>query len=296
MFNFIKNALQKIYSGFTSRIALLFGRETIDETTLNELEKILIAADTGVATTRYILTELKQAHTQGKLAHGADLKLSLAALLTSILDRAGTAPLQQIFLFVGINGSGKTTCAGKLAYYYAQQGKRVLLVAADTFRAAASEQLQEWADVTNTTIIRGTANQDPASVVFAGCEKFVTERFDIMIIDTAGRLQTKTNLMHELAKIKRVIVKQLPDKPISTLLVIDGMLGQNSLEQAKVFKESTDVNGIILTKMDSTAKGGIVFAIAHTLAIPVAFITFGEKPDQLKSFDKASYVDNLLTK
>ena len=195
---------------------------------------------------------------------------------------------------VGINGSGKTTFAGKLAHKYAQESKKVLLVAADTFRAAAPEQLQEWSDTVGVDMVRGTQNQDPASVVCSGCEKFKTDQYDILIIDTAGRLHTKTNLMNELTKINRVITKQLPDKTVNTLLTIDSMLGQNSFEQAKLFHESTDLSGLVLTKMDGTGKGGIVFAITDELAIPIWYITFGEQLNQLKLFDKNEYVDNLL--
>ena len=227
---------------------------------------------------------------------GAQLKTALHSILLSILNKNDMPNYtnQQIFLLVGINGSGKTTSIGKLAHFYAQQGKKVLLVAADTFRAAAPEQLAQWAQQTHADILTGKEGQDPASLVFQGCEKFKKEGYDILIIDTAGRLQTKINLMHELAKIKRSLSKQLPDMPIATLLTIDGMLGQNSFEQAKLFKESTDVNGIILTKMDGTGKGGIVFAIAQELSIPVVFLTFGEQADQIKQFDAQEYVTELL--
>ena len=201
---------------------------------------------------------------------------------------------QRIFLFVGINGSGKTTSIGKLAHKYTKQGKKVLLVAADTFRAAAPEQLNQWALESGADILCGKEGQDPASLVFQGCEKFKNEQYDILIIDTAGRLQTRVNLMHELAKIKRSVQKQLSDRTVTTLLTIDAMLGQNSFEQAKLFKESTDVSGIILTKMDGTGKGGIVFAIAQELGIPVAYLTFGEQSDQIKTFDVQEYVTELL--
>jgi fused signal recognition particle receptor len=291
MFSFIKQKLHKIYTGFTSKLSSFFGRTTIDEATLRELELLLISADTGVATTRRIIDQLKKQAP----AHGTALRTVLEPILVSILRSAGsyedTAP---VYLLVGINGSGKTTSIGKLAHQLRAQGKRVLLVAADTFRVAAPEQLTSWAQSIGVDIVLGTNQQDPAAVVFAGCERFKKESYDALIIDTAGRLHTKVNLMHELAKIKRVITKQLPDAPISTLLTIDAMLGQNSFEQAKLFKECTAIEGIILTKMDGTGKGGIVFAIADQLHIPIAYITFGEQREQIKKFDAQSFVHELV--
>jgi fused signal recognition particle receptor len=272
-----------------------FSRTTIDEAALKELEILLISSDVGVATTRAIIAQLRNSIGTGVI-DGAQLKAHLHTILLNILTQYQAADLskQTVFLFVGINGSGKTTSIGKFARSYVQQGKKVLLVAADTFRAAAPEQLAQWALSTNADIICGKEGQDPASLVFQGCEKFKKEQYDILIIDTAGRLQTKVNLMHELAKIKRAVEKQLPNQSVATLLTIDAMLGQNSFEQAKLFKESTDVNGIILTKMDGTGKGGIVFAIAQELAIPIAFLTFGEQSDQIKQFNAQEYVTELL--
>jgi|SRR5579871_2736910 len=295
MFNFIKNKLQKIFSAVTSQLSSFFSKKTIDEAALKELEILLLSSDVGVPTTHFIIAQLKKDVDAG-LCDGLHIKKRMHTILIDILHSA-MAPnhqAQNIFLFVGINGSGKTTSIGKLAQMFTNQGKKVLLVAADTFRAAAPEQLKEWARVAGTDILIGKEGQDPASLVFQGCEKFKKEQYDILIIDTAGRLQTKTNLMHELAKIKRSIAKQLPGESIATLLTIDAMLGQNSFEQAKLFKESTDVTGIILTKMDGTGKGGIVFAIAQELAIPVVFMTFGEQADQIKLFDPQEYVTELL--
>jgi fused signal recognition particle receptor len=295
MFNFIKNKLQKIFSTVTSKLGSFFSRTTIDEAALKELEILLISSDVGVATTRSIIAALRKQIGTGVI-DGAQLKKYMHSILLDILTQLKSPDLstQQVFLFVGINGSGKTTSIGKLAHQYKQQGKKVLLVAADTFRAAAPEQLNQWALQVGADILIGKEGQDPASLVFQGCEKFKNEKYDILIIDTAGRLQTKINLMHELAKIKRCVQKQIPDQSVVTLLTIDAMLGQNSFEQAKLFKESTDVFGIILTKMDGTGKGGIVFAIAQELAIPVMFITFGEQSDQIKKFDAQEYVTELL--
>ena len=295
MLSFIKHTLKKIYSGVTSHIASLFGRDSIDQELLKELEIILLSADTGVGTTRSIIAQLKEKVAAGQITEGQTLKHALHQILLSILSKPVDTEINaNVFVLVGINGSGKTTFASKLAHRYAVQGKKVLLVAADTFRAAATEQLNQWATTTGAAIECGMENQDPASVVFKGCERFVKEAYDVLIIDTAGRLHTKSHLMNELAKIKRVIDKKLPNKKIHTLLTIDGMLGQNSFEQAKLFKSCTNVNGIVLTKMDGTGKGGIVFAIADELTLPIWYLTFGEHVDQLKKFDKNEYVTNLL--
>jgi fused signal recognition particle receptor len=295
MFQFIKQKLQKIYHNVTSQLMSLFAKKEIDRSTLKELERILIQADTGVATTRSIMSTLQKQFQDGTIQAGGDLKEALQTELSNLLEQLNyTAYDNPIYLLIGINGSGKTTCAGKLAYRFQQQGKRVLLVAADTFRAAAVDQLHAWADKIGVDIITGDEKSDPTSVVYKGCQRYREQDYDILIIDTAGRLQTKTNLMRELEKIGRVVHKQLPDQAISTLLVVDAMLGQNSLDQAKLFHESTQLNGIILTKMDGTGKGGIVFAIADALHVPVAYISYGEQVEQLKTFDKTEYVTNII--
>lgn len=295
MFSFIKSKLQRIFAAVTSKLGSFFSRKTIDAAALQELEVLLLSSDVGVATAKSITAQLKKDINAG-MHNGEELKSRMHAILLDILTKNHTPDMQQhdVFLFVGINGSGKTTSIGKFAQMFAKQGKKVLLVAADTFRAAAPEQLKEWANKSGADILIGKDGQDPASLVYQGCEKFKNEQYDILIIDTAGRLQTKTNLMQELAKIKRSVEKQLPDRAIATLLTIDAMLGQNSFEQAKLFKESTDVTGIILTKMDGTGKGGIVFAIAQELQIPVIFLTFGERSEHIKLFDAHEYVTELL--
>lgn len=296
MFGFLKASLHKIYSAVTSKLSGFFSRSTIDESTLTELEILLIEADTGVKTTRTIIEQLRAARMRGDVQAGSDLRAVLKTILCDILalPEPNAHADSRVHILVGVNGTGKTTFSGKLAKQYALQGKRVLLVAADTFRAAAPEQLAIWAQKTGADIELGAPGQDPASVVYAGCERFKKEAYDILIVDTAGRLHTKINLMNELAKIKRVITKQLPNESMSTLLTVDSMLGQNSFEQAKLFKECTDVNGIVLTKMDGTGKGGIVFAIANELRIPIAYIAFGEQPEQLKLFAATDYVEELL--
>jgi len=296
MFNFIKNTFKKIYIEFTQKASQLFQRKTIDEQALKELDQLLLCADTGVKTTKSLIDELKKSFKEGKLNDGATLKQELHNLLKKLLINVKTPDLSQanVFVLVGINGSGKTTLAGKLAYSLHQQNKKVLLVAADTFRAAAPEQLNIWAQRAAADIVIGKPNQDPASVVYTGCEQFKRGNYDALIIDTAGRLQTKINLMHELEKIIRIIKRQLPDQSIVQLLTIDAMLGQNSLEQARIFHEATKLDGIVLTKMDGTGKGGIVFSIAQELGLPVIYMAYGEQPDQLKVFNAQEYIEQLL--
>lgn len=294
MFNFLKNTLGSIYNQFTSKVRSLFSRTSIDTDTLNELEKILIEADTGIDTTRKLIKNLKEEITSGKISQGIELEQALSSQLKELLAQKPYEQNATIYLLVGINGSGKTTFASKLATQFYKQGKKVLFVAGDTFRAAATQQLDVWAKRIGIDIIIGKENQEPASVIFTGCEAFKTGKYDILIIDTAGRLQTKVNLMKELEKIRRIIDKQLPDQKIATLLTIDSMLGQNSLEQAKIFHESTQLDGIILTKMDGTGKGGIVFSINQLLHVPIAYISYGEQPDQMKPFNPNDYVDSLL--
>lgn len=291
MFNFLKKQLTKIYSSLSKAKELFTGR-SIDQNTLQELEQILIEADTGPKTARFIIEQLKKQFA-GKDASGIELKEQLEKLLISMLPEFNAAQ-KQIFLLVGINGSGKTTFSAKLADHFHKQGKKVILVAADTFRAAATEQLQEWASRINVQLIKGTPEQDPASVVFVGCQEFVKQHADILIIDTAGRLQTKTNLMNELAKIKKIVAKQCDEKKVATLLTIDSMLGQNSIEQARIFNDATHLDGIVLTKMDGSAKGGAIFAIAHEIKIPIAFISFGEQLENMKQFNATDFVQTLL--
>jgi fused signal recognition particle receptor len=294
MFGFLKKALSTIYEQITSKLQGLFAQKTIDSATLHELEKILISADTGIHTTRTLIESLQKEIKSGSLTKGSDLKIALADHLERLLITTPYIPDAHVFLLVGINGSGKTTFAGKLGSWFSKKGKRVLLVAADTFRAAATEQLMAWGKKEDIPVVAGKENQDPASVIYQGCQTFKEGNYDILIIDTAGRLQTKINLMKELEKIRSLLTKHLPDKKISTLLTIDSMLGQNSFDQARLFHESTSVNGIVLTKMDGTGKGGIVFSITHALKIPIAFISFGEKSDQIDIFDAKNYVKELL--
>lgn len=294
MFNFIKSKLQKIYSNVTQKLHSIFSQKSIDQSTITELEKLLIKADTGVTLTRQIINDLQEAYRAGQLQEGNDIKQLLEQKLVALLPEQSDCQSAQVFIMVGINGSGKTTFTGKLAHHFAQQNESCLLAAADTFRAAAPEQLTAWAQKSQATLITGKQNQDPASVTFDACEKFKQDNFDRLIIDTAGRLQTKENLMKELEKIKRIVAKQLPNHKICTLLTVDAMLGQNSLEQATIFHEVTKLDGIVLTKIDGTAKGGVVFGISSKLNVPIAFISYGEDISDMSAFNAADYVANLL--
>lgn len=294
MFSFIKQKLQSIFSHISSKLSVFWSKTVIDEATLKELELILLQADTGVITTRTLITELKKQVNNGAVVDGISLRIALEKQLIAVLQSAKPYADSTVYLLVGVNGCGKTTVASKLAHQAIVQGKRPLLIAADTFRAAATEQLETWAERTGCALEKGLQGQDPASVVFAGTQRFIKEAFDVLIIDTAGRLQTKSHLMAELSKIKRIITRTLPHTSICTLLTVDSMLGQNSFEQAKLFHESTDVSGIVLTKMDSTGKGGIIFSITQAFGIPIAYISFGEQPQDLKAFDATAFVQELL--
>src|SRR3990167_1804024 len=293
MFGFIKKTLSKVYTQVTSQLGGIFGKTTIYEKDLQELKEILLKADTGVKATQDIIAALTEQLESHEVTSGADLKDALAQQLEYILP-SRQFDTGDVYMLVGINGSGKTTFAAKLAHQLQQQGKKVLLVAADTFRAAAVQQLQEWGQRLNIEVVAGRENGDPAAVVYAGCEQFKSGDYDVLIIDTAGRLQTKINLMQELDKVKRVISKKLPEYKVNTLLTLDSMLGQNSFDQAKIFHEKIDIDGIVLTKMDCTGKGGILFAIASELKIPVYYISFGEAIEQLKLFDSHEYIQELL--
>lgn len=294
MFQFLKQAFSKITAAVTSPLAALFGKARLDEQDVAALRKILLSADTGVAQTNALIDAIEQQARAKGAVSGDQARQMLADILSHKLSAYQFPGLESVVLFVGINGSGKTTTVAKIAASLKKNNKKVLIAAADTFRAAAVEQLTAWARALDIPVVTGAANADPASVVYAACERMKVEGFDYLLIDTAGRLQTKVNLMKELEKIHRVMKKSLVDQPSTTLLTLDAMLGQNSFDQARLFAESTPISGIVLTKMDGTGKGGIVVAIADQLKIPVAYITAGESVDALEAFDTSSYINQLL--
>lgn len=285
--NFVKN-MDYVFRGFTN----------IDEDFYEELEEILIMGDMGVATTERILRDLKDKVKEQKIKEPADCKQLLVDSIREQMD-IGEAAYEfenrtSVVLVVGVNGVGKTTTIGKLAAKFRSQNKKVLLAAADTFRAAAGEQLKEWANRSQVDMIGGQEGSDPASVVYDAIAAAKARKTDILLIDTAGRLHNKKNLMAELHKINNIIDKEYPDAYRETLVVLDGTTGQNALAQAKEFSEVTDLNGIVLTKLDGTAKGGIAVAIQAELGIPVKYIGVGESMDDLEKFDSREFVEALF--
>lgn len=295
MFSFIKNQLKKIYEQVTAKVTTIFNRTNFDEAFLVELRTLLIAADVGVTTSEEIIKDLRGEIANMKSNDPSLVKKSFENLLINRLsDLKEADAIPEILLMVGVNGSGKTTFLAKLAHDRAKAGKKVLLVAGDTFRAAATQQLNHWGRAINAEVFIGKPEQDPAAVIFEACQRFVQGGFDHLFIDTAGRLQTKVNLMKELEKIRRVMQKVLVARPFVVWLGIDAMLGQNSLRQAEIFHEATKLDGVVLTKFDGTGKGGIVFAITAQYKLPVVYITFGEGPDALRRFNPRDYVHELV--
>jgi fused signal recognition particle receptor len=302
----IDSGLEKTREGFFSKITkAIAGKSTVDEEVLDELENALVSADVGVETTVKIIDHIEQRVARGKYLNTSELNRILKEEIEALLVNApsdssyinyelpeGHKP--HIILVVGVNGVGKTTTIGKLAHNFSLNGKSVLLGAADTFRAAAVDQLTIWSERTNVPIVKKEMGSDPASVAYDTVLSGVSRNSDVILIDTAGRLHNKLHLMDELTKIKRVIQKVIPDAPHEVLLVLDGSTGQNALEQAKHFTAATDVTALAITKLDGTAKGGVVLAIANQFKIPVKFIGVGEKATDLLVFDKQQFVNGLF--
>jgi len=294
--------LKKSRNEFVSKLSnLSLKYKNISEDYFEELENILIMSDIGVNTVMNFVDRLKNRVKHEKITDSMILKeiivdeLFIMYVGNNIIDSKihfnDEGPT--VILFVGVNGVGKTTTIGKIASMYKKKGKKVMLVAGDTFRAGAIEQLHEWGDRTNTKVVSSTS-KDPSSVIYDGLEEAIRDNYDLVLIDTAGRLQNKANLMDELSKINRVIKKIIPRGTDETLLVIDATTGQNGISQAKSFKEITDITGIVLTKLDGTAKGGIVLAIKEEVNIPVKFVGLGEREDQIEAFDVEKYIYGLF--
>ncbi|HID38519.1 MAG TPA: signal recognition particle-docking protein FtsY [Calditrichaeota bacterium] len=296
----VKDGLKKTREGVFSKInRLITGKRKIDEDLLEEIEEILISGDVGVDTTLTILDRIRERVRKERYEDAEELDSLIKDEISSLLE--GPPPLElskkpYIILVVGVNGTGKTTSIAKLAKYYQQQNKKVLLAAADTFRAAAIEQLSLWAERLDCDIIKHQANADPAAVVFDAVVAAKSRNMDILIIDTAGRLHTKVNLMAELDKIRRTIQRHMEDAPHEVVLVLDAGNGQNALVQAREFIRVSGANSIFLTKLDGTAKGGIVLSIRRELGIPVRYIGVGEKADDMEIFDPDEFVKGLFEK
>lgn len=299
-FERLKQGLQKTKDGLIGRIdALVLGKKEIDADTLEELEEILITSDVGVKTTVELVRTLEQRLSRNELRDGQALKSALKEEILQRLDCHHSAldvshhhPF--VLLVIGVNGVGKTTTIGKLASRFTATGNKVLLAAADTFRAAAAEQLVAWGERSGVDVIRHKEGADPSAVVFDACKAAMARGIDILIVDTAGRMHTKVNLMEEMKKIHRVINREIPGAPHETLLVLDAATGQNAISQTRLFKEAAGVTGIVLTKLDGTAKGGIVVAVSHEFALPVRYIGVGEAIDDLRDFNPREFTDALF--
>jgi len=301
----LDKGLEKTREGFFSRIAkVVAGKSKVDEDSLDEIEDALIASDVGVETTVKIIKKLEDRVAKDKYLSTSDLNRILKEEIVELFSESSTDETEElsipegkhpyVIMVVGVNGVGKTTTIGKLAHQLKQQGKNVLLGAADTFRAAAVDQLTIWSERAGVPIIKQEQGADPASVAFDTLQAGVARDVDVILIDTAGRLHNKINLMNELGKIKRVMQKVIPDAPHEVLLVLDASTGQNAIEQAKQFTAVTEVTAIALTKLDGTAKGGVVIGIADQFKIPVKYIGVGEKITQLQVFNKEAFVDSLF--
>ena len=299
LFERLKEGLQKTRKGITEkldRILVSFG--VINEELFDELEEILITSDIGVETSMRVMSGLRKKVRDNKVTNPASVKGLLKEQLEEMLcrDNAGLLiePSPAVITVIGVNGVGKTTSIGKIAYMLKQDGKKVLLAAGDTFRAAAIDQLQIWSDRVGVDIIKQTEGSDPAAVIYDAVQAAKARKADVLICDTAGRLHTKKNLMEELKKVSRIIDREMPGARRETLLVLDATTGQNAVSQAKTFGESAAISGIILTKLDGTAKGGIVIAISSELNIPVKLIGVGEKLEDLQPFNSKEFVEALF--
>jgi fused signal recognition particle receptor len=302
----LNKGLEKTKESFLSKVArTIVGRSTVDDDVLDELEEVLITSDVGVETTLKIVERIQQRVARDKVLNANELNQILKEEIAGLLEENNADNISgfeyekqygnpYVIMVVGVNGVGKTTTIGKLAHQFKSSGKKVVLGAADTFRAAAVDQLIIWSERVGVPIVQQGMGADPASVAFDALQSAKAQNADIVIIDTAGRLHNKVNLMSELSKIKRVMEKVIPDAPHEVLLVLDGSTGQNAFEQAKQFSATTDINALAITKLDGTAKGGVVIGISDQMKIPVKYIGVGEGMNDLQLFDKNEFVDSLF--
>ena len=300
-----EKGLEKTNKGFGARLNAFFAKfRTVDEDFFDDLEDLLIESDVGYETAEQLTDELREEAKLQNAKSRDDLKRVIVEKLVDLYDKGGNSEDEKliyhpedkpnVYLFVGVNGAGKTTTIGKLAKRFKDEGKSVIMAAADTFRAGAVEQLVEWGKRVDVPVVTGKEKADPASVVYDAAERAINEKADYLLVDTAGRLQNKKNLMAELEKIQRTIKKLLPDQPTETLLVLDGSTGQNALLQAKDFDKTTKLTGLVLTKLDGSSKGGVVLAIRNEMNLPVKLVGLGEKAEDLADFDAANYAIGLF--
>lgn len=295
-FNKIFSALKKTKDSFSEKMRQLFARDKIGEDFYEDLEDILITSDISVTTAEEIVENLRDRMIEEKAKDKDYVVEELKGAIRDCLDMAEDLEVETpaVIMVIGVNGVGKTTSIGKLANYFAQNGKTVTIAAGDTFRAAAADQLEVWADRAKVRIVRSDEGSDPSSVVFDALSSVKAKKTDVLIIDTAGRLHTKSNLMEELKKMSRVVAREYPEANFYKLIALDATTGQNALSQVEVFNEAVGIDGIILTKLDGTAKGGFVVSLCNELQVPVAFVGTGEKKEDIEPFDKESFIEGIF--
>ncbi len=296
IFSKLFGALKKTKASLSEKLRLLFSKNKLGNEFYEELEEILISADVSVTTAEEIVERVKAQAIAEKLKDGDYVTGILKTTLTEMLEESEVEPPSYpcVIMLVGVNGVGKTTTVGKLAHHFLKQGKTVTVAAADTFRAAASEQLAIWAERAKVRIVKHEEGSDPSAVIFDAVSSVKAKKTDVLLIDTAGRLHVKDNLMKELQKMERVVTREFPEADFLKLLVLDATTGQNAVNQARVFDEAVELDGIVLTKLDGTAKGGFVFSLSSELSLPVLFAGVGEKMDDLEYFNSQDFVDGIL--
>ena len=296
IFGKLFGSLKKTKENFSGKLRQLFSKNKLGDEFYEELEEILISSDVSVTTAEEVVERVKEQAIEERLKDEAYVTNLLRGVLTEILEESEVEELSYpcVIMLVGVNGVGKTTTVGKLAHYFLQKGKTVTVAAADTFRAAASEQLSVWAERAKVRIVKHEEGSDPSAVIFDAVASAKARNTDVVIVDTAGRLHVKDNLMNELRKMDRVVTREYPEADFMKLLVLDATTGQNAVNQARVFDEAVELDGIVLTKLDGTAKGGFIFSLSEELSLPVIFAGVGEKIDDLEKFDSTTFVEAIL--